>query len=145
MHVWLSLCCLPSRFLSFWRWSRLPSHLPQVPAASPALYEPQYTYINKKVQFLLGHVLLHFLQVQKLRTLLNFIRQLFFKIIPQSIQLGLMSPLHILRQFISLLIVLRNLLVPKFIKSPQIILMGSVKIAPLLIVPQLHLVNPSGF
>lgn len=69
-------------------------------------------------------MLFHFFQVQKLRALLDLIRQLFFHIISQVIKLGLVPGLHISDQFLSLLVVLNGLFVPKVVESFQLLLMG---------------------
>ena len=86
---------------------------------------------------------LHLLQVQKLRTLLHLIGQLLLKIIPQGFQLGLVPRLHILSQFVPLLIILMNLLVPNLVEGSHLILVRAVQIVPLLVVPHLHLVDSS--
>lgn len=61
----------------FWGCGRSSKHLFhsfQVPGGEPALCVPRHTYIKGLVQFLFGHMLFHFLEVQKLWAFFDLVR-----------------------------------------------------------------------
>jgi len=101
--------------------------------------------VRQGLQLLLGHLLLHLLEVEELGTLLHLVRQLLLQLVPQRLQLGLVLPLHLLHQPLPLPLVLAQLAVGEGREGVELFLVGVGEVALLLGVALLHFVDPAGF
>ncbi len=89
-------------------------------------------------------MLLHLFEVQELGTFLDFERQLFFHLVPQSLELHLVFGFHIFGQLVPLLLVIAKFSVPQTVETSQLLLLRVLEVTMFLVVPLLHLENPSG-
>lgn len=117
----------------------------RVQLVSAGLCVLRYSCIDMSLQFLFGHMLFHFLQVQKLRTLFYFVGQLFLQLISMRLEFCLLFSLKILNQFVSLLHVVYQLFAPKCVKGFEFFVMSMLEVILFLVVSLFHLVDSPGF